>query len=140
MRKMTRRIISMSKDFNLILGNIGKSIMNTVAMGVSYNWSKEFSFSEAEERFTDILKELKEIIEEEAGSITALSEDNLKTLGFKLWDEKDPLYLIPLWLYTLIPDGTELTSISGDKAVKGTDSIDLDVRFGCIAWGFYKNV
>lgn len=45
-----------------------------------------------------------------------------------------------LWLFTInefnqLPDGIELTSISGDKAIKGTDEIDLDTRFGHIAFG-----
>lgn len=44
------------------------------------------------------------------------------------------------WIFTLeeyeqLPDGIELTSITGNKVIKGKDYIDLDVRFGCIAYG-----
>lgn len=50
------------------------------------------------------------------------------------WDENG------LWLFTpdelkLIPDGTELTSISGDLCTKGLDYLDDDVRFGHTAYG-----
>jgi len=49
------------------------------------------------------------------------------------WDET-------LWLFTpaefeQLPDGIELTSINGDTVVKGTDYIDMDTRFGYIAFG-----
>lgn len=45
-----------------------------------------------------------------------------------------------LWLFTpeefhKLPDGTELVSINGFKAVKGKDPIDQDTRFGYIAYG-----
>ncbi len=50
------------------------------------------------------------------------------------WDENG------LWLFTLVefkqlPDGIELESIIGDKAIKGKDYIDDDTRGGYIAWG-----
>jgi hypothetical protein len=49
------------------------------------------------------------------------------------WDET-------LWLFTLaefeqLPDGIELTSIMGNKAIKGKDYIDDDVRGNYIAYG-----
>ena len=45
-----------------------------------------------------------------------------------------------LWLFTVdeynqLPDGIVLTSIGGDTATKGVDYIDMDVRFGHIAYG-----
>ena len=53
------------------------------------------------------------------------------------WDET-------LWLFTpeeyeQLPDGIELYSImSGDKpVVKGKDNIDMDTRFGHIAYGVH---
>lgn len=53
------------------------------------------------------------------------------------WDEK-------LWLFTpeeyeQLPNGIELYSImSGDKSVvKGVDTIDMDTRFGHIAYGVH---
>lgn len=45
-----------------------------------------------------------------------------------------------LWLFTeeefkKLPDGMELECISGIKAIKGKDNIDMDTRFGYIAYG-----
>lgn len=37
--------------------------------------------------------------------------------------------------FAALPDGTLLISISGEEKVKGRDDIDLDTRFGRIAWG-----
>lgn len=60
--------------------------------------------------------------------------EDLRMLGFVGWDDK--LTCIPLWAFNYIADGETLTCIDGKTAVKGTDDIDLDVRFGCIAYGF----
>lgn len=54
-----------------------------------------------------------------------------------LWDDK--LYLFTPEEFEQLPDGTELYSImAGDKpVVKGTDKIDMDTRFGHIAYGVH---
>lgn len=36
--------------------------------------------------------------------------------------------------YKRLPNGTKLISISGKRAIKGTDYVDLDTRCGFIAW------
>jgi hypothetical protein len=51
----------------------------------------------------------------------------------KRWDEK-------LWLFTpaefeKLPNGFELKGITGKNIIKGQDEIDMDVRFGVIAFG-----
>lgn len=51
----------------------------------------------------------------------------------KRWEEN--LWLLTVDEYTHLPDGTELTCIDGEVAVKGRDDIDLDTRFGYIAYG-----
>jgi hypothetical protein len=125
----------MSKNFTVVMKNVGNVLMNNIQMGLFYEqWSDEFSYDEIKERYAKVKEELKGII----GDVTALSVDELKELGFKKWDEESNLFLIPLWVFDLIPDGTELESISGGKAIKGLVDIDLDVRFGCIAWGLQK--
>ena len=45
-----------------------------------------------------------------------------------------------LWLFTVeefnqLPDGMELHCIDGSTVVKGEDLIDMDTRFGYIAYG-----
>lgn len=66
--------------------------------------------------------------------IIAMNPIELKNIGFKLYSKEQNSYCIPLDLYGLIPDGTTLTSIFGEKHTKGIDYIDLDTRFGCIAY------
>lgn len=58
-----------------------------------------------------------------------------KKVTYKMapWDEE--LYLFTPEEYEQLPDGIELTSISGDSKVKGKDYIDMDTRFGHIAYG-----
>lgn len=51
------------------------------------------------------------------------------------WDEK--LCLFTPEEFEQLPDGTELTSISGGTKVKGKDYIDMDTRFGHIAYGVH---
>jgi len=51
-----------------------------------------------------------------------------------LWSDED-LYLFTPEEYEQLPDGCELTSIDGSTEVKGKDYIDMDTRFGHIAFG-----
>jgi hypothetical protein len=37
--------------------------------------------------------------------------------------------------FAALPDGTVLICIDGKEKTKGVDDIDLDTRFGRIAWG-----
>lgn len=56
------------------------------------------------------------------------------------WDNApDPLWLLTPDEFARVPDGATLICISGKTAVKGVDYIDLDCRFGCIAWGFLES-
>ena len=53
------------------------------------------------------------------------------------WDDKGKN---SLWLFTIeefnrLPNGIELENIMNIKKTKGIDDIDLDTRFGHIAWG-----
>ena len=49
------------------------------------------------------------------------------------WDDK--LFLFTPEEYQQLPDGVVLDCISGEKATKGKDSIDMDTRFGHLAYG-----
>lgn len=50
----------------------------------------------------------------------------------------DDLWLLTVAELEVVPPGTVLTSIMGDKAVVGEDYIDTDTRFGYIAYGLYS--
>ncbi len=52
------------------------------------------------------------------------------------WNDNEPV----LWLLTVeefeqLPEGVKLTSIGGSEVTKGIDNIDLDTRFGYLAFG-----
>ena len=53
------------------------------------------------------------------------------------WDDEgdNSLHLFTPSEFETLPNGVELESISGDFAAKGKDYIDMDTRFGHIAWG-----
>ncbi len=56
----------------------------------------------------------------------------------KKWNET--LWLLTPEEYTALPDGTQVMCIDAELATKGTDYVDQDVRFGCIAYGFTKEL
>jgi len=62
------------------------------------------------------------------------SINQLKELGFSLWDEN--LILAPKWIFQFCKDGTEFVTINGSKKIKGIDHIDMDTRFGTTPNGF----
>lgn len=53
------------------------------------------------------------------------------------WDDEgeNSLMLFTVAEYEMLPDGIELECIDGETAVKGKDYIDMDTRFGHIAFG-----
>lgn len=119
--------------------NVRSFILDKAAQCMQYkNWSAEFIASE--------LTKAREKIIKDVGSIDfhLLSADELKSVGFNLWDEESNILLVPLWAYDLLPVGQEMQCISGESIVvkdgyKNSDSvhyIDNDIRFGCISYGF----
>lgn len=53
----------------------------------------------------------------------------------RLWSKETNLYLFTKEEYEQLPDGIELTSINNTTSVKGKDYIDMDTRFGYLAYG-----
>lgn len=51
----------------------------------------------------------------------------------KQWD--DDLWLLTPEEFNQIPDGTRLLSIANNTRIKGQDNIDMDIRFGVLAYG-----
>jgi len=54
------------------------------------------------------------------------------------WDER--LWLLTLEEYNELADGIKLECIDGDIYTKGLDYIDIDIRFGCIAFGLTQDL
>lgn len=130
----------MTKEGKLtqIMSMVANQLMNTIQMGIEYapNWGTEFSYKEILKIHEKSLEKLKE----EIGDLKDYTKQELLQLGFRGWSSETPnLLLIPIWAYYLIPDGTELICINGEKKIKGKDYIDMDVRTGCIAYGIELN-
>ena len=105
---------------------------NRVAETVQYSsWSDEFCRKEIKEAHDKLVEELKKHI-----NFKTITRKEAVELRFGRWSDDTPnLYLIPLWLLPVIPVGTELTSISGEKIIYNGSNVDNDIRFGCIAYG-----
>lgn len=105
---------------------------NQVAETVQYtNWSDEFCREEIKRATDRFVNELKKYI-----NFNNLTEGEAQELRFGKWSDDEPdLYLIPLYLLPILPIGTKLTCINGQKIVYDGHNIDNDTRFGCLAYG-----
>lgn len=111
-------------------------LTNELAMSAIYtDWSDEF----ARKRNKEILdKFYKEVKENDSLDITKLNEEQAITLGFsKMTINGGVIYLVPLYLVPVIPQGTKLIDVFGLITVEfnSIDELDLDTRFGCISRG-----
>ena len=107
-------------------------LANTLAECYTYkNWSTEFKANELETFYNSARNNLHL-------DLNKLTVYDLEEMRFGRWDDESDLWLIPLWFVPLLPVGIELTSIGGTKVTYTGDNIDLDSRFGCIAWGIIK--
>lgn len=107
-------------------------LVNKVSETIIYdNWSNEFKIKENKASFEKFYKELEKQID-----FTKITIEEAKELRFQKWDEEQPnLWLFPLWLVPIIPEGLEVTDISGNKYKYEKDKEDNDIRFGCVAYG-----
>lgn len=107
-------------------------LVNKVSETIIYdNWSNELKNKENKESFEKFYKELKKHID-----FTKITVEEAKELRFQRWDEEQSnLWLFPLWLVPIIPEGLEVTSISGNKYKYEKNKADNDIRFGCVAYG-----
>lgn len=114
----------------LKLANAMATFASSIAECTDYNWDANFQAEQVKKAMERLRKTLKETVD-----LTKLDKEELSILGFKECD--NGIMLIPLYLMPNIPEGTEVFSIMGGKAIVGTDHIDNDVRGGCIAYGIY---
>ena len=108
---------------------------NRISETVQYtNWSDEFCRIEVKEITDKFLNELKKHID-----FNHLTIEEAHELRFCKWNDESNIYLIPLYLLPIIPIGTELTTIFGDKIIYDGTNVDNDIRFGCLAYGIEIN-
>ena len=115
------------------VSNILLSYANSIAPTVYYdNWSDKFSRQEVKEQTEKMIEKLKKYV-----NISEITQNEAIELGFMKWSDDSDLFLIPLWLISIIPIGTHLESILGNKIIYDGNNIDLDIRGGCIAFGIH---
>lgn len=109
-------------------------LANTLAESYTYPWSDAFKAKELKNNFDKFYESAKKLDLD----LDKLTVDELQEMRFRKWDDESNLWLIPLWFVPLLPVGIELTTIFGNKVTYTGDNIDLDIRFGCIAFGIVK--
>lgn len=94
------------------------------------NWSDKTKIQVIEEAYNNFYQSIKRYIDFEK-----ITVEEAKSLRFGKWDDESDLYLFPLWIIPLIPEGMEVTSISGETFKYNKETVDNDIRFGCVAYG-----
>ena len=106
-------------------------LVNRISETIIYDWNKEFKIRENKKNFEKFYEELRKYID-----FTKLTVSEAKELRFQKWSDEQPnLWLFPLYLVPIIPEGLEVTSISGRNYKYEKDKADNDIRFGCVAYG-----
>lgn len=105
---------------------------NKVAETVQYeSWSNEFCRKENKINTVAFLNALKEYV-----NWDALTKEEAIELGFIVYSKETPnLLLLPLYILPILPIGTELVSINGNKIVYDGTNVDKDTRYGWIVYG-----
>jgi hypothetical protein len=118
----------LESNLRLHFRSISISLMDLMEGKEKYNW-KDDKFLEELNREYAFRKRL--LMRELSDGLGSLTVSELKALGFKKWGAEGDIYLIPTWIYDLLPDGIELESVDGKKAIKGKEGPD----FNYIAYG-----
>ena len=146
------------------VNNTLKWLANQIACIQVYHWDEEYKKKSLNDAWQKVQKQFKkdinwntlmesqckalhfgrwqseEDIEEEISCLQSeLDKGHLTKEEFdkKVANERNTLglRLIPLYLYPSLPIGITLTSIDGEEIVFDGSNIDIDARFGCLAWG-----
>lgn len=106
-------------------------LINTVSQTIIYNWDNNLKMQENEKAFETFYKELEKYVD-----FKNITVDEAKELRFQKWSDEQPdLWLFPLYLAPIIPEGLEIEYIDGTKGIYEKDKMDNDIRFGCVAYG-----
>ena len=106
-------------------------LVNEVSQTVIYNWSDSLKRDANKQTFNYFYKELEKYID-----FKNITVEEAKELRFGKWSDEQPdLWLFPLYLVPIIPEGLEIEYIDGTKGIYEKDKMDDDTRFGCVAYG-----
>jgi hypothetical protein len=95
------------------------------------NWDSDFVYKEVFEG----LDRLKTHYASLNIDYTQITSDELRSVGFKHWDDEEKHLLIPIWLFRLLPDDEKLYSpLIDENSIELKKDCDDDYRFGCVAF------
>lgn len=121
-------------DYEFLL-MVRQAIVNRAAEVFCYNWDNTSSSKRIQE-IPDVFSKSDYFRKVDPNEMTV---DQLDSLGFQKWDEDSGLMLIPLYIYPFLKDEIMCGSISDtcSRLIKVSE-IDIDHRFGCLAYGIFK--
>lgn len=125
----------MTPTNNKFICNLCNYLLSEMYMMLTYTEAKD---EHTHKELRKVYENSRQMIKPRLQNITELPKEELEDLGFRLWDEEGELYLIPIWMIDLLPKGMELSDINGDKVLLD-DNLDLDHRFGYLAYGLDKS-
>lgn len=110
-----------------------RSIIVNRAAGIMVytNWNDDFAVKQIRNIPDMLLSENPELGQIQPSELTT---DQCDSLDFGKWSEKNPIRLIPLWLFPFLADDVKTTCIDGSDVLRKSD-MDNDSRFGCLAYG-----
>lgn len=110
-------------------------LVNRLSELNTYNWGANYKERELKDAFDTFYKSLQKESNNHLVDLSRMTVETAKEMGLRKWDDNSDLYLFPLWFMPLIPIGTEVTAINGEKIIYDGTNLDNDIRFGCIAYG-----
>lgn len=101
----------------------------------------ESHFQKDEKSITDIIQEIKKMKGFNPIDPSTFTKEECIYLGFKYWDEKQELLLVPFWMLPFLVESFKGSFIGEDPFLENiTVSQDEDHRFGTLPYGvFFEN-
>lgn len=109
-----------------------------VEVNLYKSWSDEY----CRRTLKDAFENFKKGLIDEGFNLDELKECDgvtLRDFGLKVWgnlDDKTDLWVFPVWMYEMVPDGYKVTDIFGDEEEFKHGKTDDDQRMGCLSFGF----
>ncbi len=108
-------------------------LANYLSESIFYDeWGDAFCRNNNIEVFETFYNEIGAVLD-----FTKITTEMADILQFQKWS--NGMWLIPLYIVPLIPEGTELTGVDGSIVEYHPGEIDLAVQFGCIPYGIFIN-
>lgn len=123
-------------ELEYTLGIMEKNILRAVGEARAYHQQDVYFSQRVKEIMDNHVSKLDKFLEGRLSTLE-LNDSEARALGFMLWDEESDLRLIPLWLVPYINEDTWVLSVDNGEESEKIMDVELDTRFGCIAYGIH---